>query len=66
VLGVKLQCASIVELDNCFPFHELMNALEVVYPCYWMGPKPKISFWLHLNVIKDVYCVQKKCGFKKV
>jgi hypothetical protein len=66
VVGVKLQCASIVELDNCFPSDKLMNALRVVYPHYWMGPKPKTSFWLHLNVIKDVYCVQKKCGFKEV
>ncbi len=63
---VTLQCASIVELDNCFPSHEFMNAFGVVYPHNWMGPKPKTSFWLHLNVIKDVYCVQKKCGFKEV
>jgi len=39
---VKLQCAFatkklILKLGNCFPSHELMDALEVVYPHYWLG-----------------------------
>jgi hypothetical protein len=49
VAKVKLQCASITknfifELGNCFPFHELMDALGVVYPQYWLGLELETSF----------------------
>jgi hypothetical protein len=49
----------IFELGNCLPFHELMDALGVVYPWYWLGLDPETSFQLHLNVIKNVYCVKQ-------
>jgi hypothetical protein len=46
---VKLQCVSttkklIFELGNCFLFHELMDALGVVYPQYWLGLELETSF----------------------
>ncbi len=68
---IKLKCGSAIEkliskLDNCFPFYELMEALGVVYPQYSLGFDLKTSFQLHLNVNKNVYCVPKKCGPKKV
>ncbi len=60
MVEVKLQCASIVELDHYFLSHEFMNAFKVVYPHNWMGPKPETSFWLHLNVINKCFlCVKK-------
>jgi hypothetical protein len=68
---IKLKCAFVVEkliskLRNRFPFYELMEALRVVYPQYSLGFDLKTSFQLHLNVNKNVYCVPKKCGPKKV
>jgi hypothetical protein len=58
---VKLQCAFatkklISKLGNCFPSHELMDALEVVYPQYWLGLdyiEPPFSY-------TQVCCVPKK------
>jgi hypothetical protein len=46
---VKLKGASaieklIFEFQNCFPFHELMNALGVVYSQYWLGLNLKLLF----------------------
>jgi hypothetical protein len=39
-----------------------MDAFELVYPQYWLGLDLETSFQLHLNVIKDVYCVPKNVG----
>jgi hypothetical protein len=63
---VKFQCASIVEeviyeLGNHFPSHESMVAFKVVYHQYWLGVEFKTFFQLHLNLIEDVYCVEKEC-----
>jgi hypothetical protein len=49
VAKVKLQCAStteelIFELGNYFPSHELVDALGVVYPQYWLGLELETSF----------------------
>jgi hypothetical protein len=49
VAKVKLQCAFttkklIFELGNYFPSHELMDALGVVYPQYWLGLELETSF----------------------
>jgi hypothetical protein len=68
---IKLKCAFVVEklifkLGNHFSFYELMEALGVVYPQYLLGFDLKIYFQLHLNVNKNVHCVPKKCGLKKV
>jgi hypothetical protein len=65
MVEVKLQCAYVIEklifeLGNCFPFHELMDVLGVVYPQYWLGIIPKTSFQLHLNVINMFMVCQNK------
>jgi len=71
MVNVKFQCVFVIdkliyELGNCFFFHELMHALRVVYLQYWLGLDLETSFQLHLDVIKDAYCVPKKCGPKEV
>jgi hypothetical protein len=71
MVNVRFHCVFVIEkliyeLGNCFFFHELMHALGVVYPQYWLGPNLETFFQLHLDVIKDAYCVPKKCGPKEV
>jgi hypothetical protein len=50
----------IFELGNYFPSHELVDALGVVYPQYWLGLELETSFQLHLNVIKRCLLCAKK------
>jgi hypothetical protein len=69
MVNVKYQCVFVIEnliyeLGICFFFHELMHAFGVVYPQYWLGLDLETSFQLHLDVIKDAYCVPKKCDLK--
>ncbi len=48
------------ELNWHFPSEELMNALGVVYPPYWVIANFGASFPLHLEVIMSFYCVPQR------
>ncbi len=57
---VKTQCTTIFDLlvtklEQRFPNHELMNALGVIYPQYWLQLDCESTFTIHLNVIKQLY-----------
>jgi len=47
------------ELQKCFPFHGLMNALGILYLQYWKANvKPEaieMNFPKHLHVMVDFY-----------
>jgi hypothetical protein len=65
VVGVKFQCLEIVsklvvELDTCFPIHELHEALDIVYLHYWLLDDYDESFNTHLNVLKVFFCTPPK------
>ena len=46
----------IVELKARFPVHNIMDALGVVYPQYWLQESaPEVSFRKHLDVLKNFY-----------
>jgi hypothetical protein len=50
----------ISELDHYFPDVDLINALGVVYPQYWVGPNCQDLFPLHMEVIAKFYCAEKR------
>jgi hypothetical protein len=41
----------IIQLDKCFVDFELMNALGIVYPQFWMQLDVDFSFSLHIDDI---------------
>jgi hypothetical protein len=47
---VKNQCiyVLILELERRFSTQELMNAIGIVYPQYWVKPKIAMMFLKHL------------------
>jgi hypothetical protein len=50
----------VIELESPFVDLELMNALGIVYPQFWMEPNGRFFFSLHFNVIKKHYCELKR------
>jgi hypothetical protein len=50
----------ITELDRQFMGSELMNALGIVYPEFWIQHDADLSFSLHMAVIKKHYCEANK------
>jgi hypothetical protein len=61
VTSVKGQCAAVAELlisqlDRRFPNCEIMEALEIVFPQYWLQDKCDELFPVHLQVIKGWFC----------
>jgi hypothetical protein len=64
-MQVKGQCSVIVDmfitkLDWCFVDLELMNALGIVYPQFWMQPYAYFSFSLNMAIINKHYCKIKR------
>jgi hypothetical protein len=47
-------------LDQQFPDVNLINALGVVFPQYWLQPNCHEMFVLHLQVIISYYCQEKR------
>jgi hypothetical protein len=45
----------ISELEERFPASDLVNAIGVVFPQYWMGPNCLELFPLHLDILKNYY-----------
>jgi len=50
----------ITKLDQWFMDFELMNALGIMYPEFWMQPDVDLFFTLHMVVIKKHYCKTNK------
>jgi hypothetical protein len=50
----------VIELDQWFMDSELMNALGIVYPEFWIQPDVDLFFSLHMAVIKKHYCETNK------
>jgi hypothetical protein len=46
------------ELLNRFLASSLMDALEIVYPQYWLQPHAKEMFEGHFTVLKNHYCIE--------
>lgn len=57
-----LQLIFATKLHKRFPAHEMLNALSVIYPQYWIGGDCEIEFALHLNTLKAAYAVPKVAG----
>jgi hypothetical protein len=63
--AVKVQCIAtcellVLELDQRFPNHELMNVLGIIYPQYSLQPNCESTFVDHFALIKHHYCISKK------
>ena len=63
--SVKVQCAEaarqiISELEKRIPAVELMDALGIVYPQYWVSPIATDTFLQHLDVLKCWFGVPKR------
>lgn len=52
-----------LELDCRFPEVELMNALGIVFPQYWLQPNCDELFPLHMKTLKFQYCVCRTMNF---
>jgi hypothetical protein len=65
IAQVKVQCfvtsdMLISKLNRCFVDFKLMNALDIVYPQFWMELDVAFFFSLHINVIKKHYYELKR------
>jgi hypothetical protein len=57
VKNVQQQCSKVVaslicQLERQFPARELLNAIGVIYPQYWMASKAKTTFPNHLVIFQ--------------
>ncbi len=50
----------IIELDQQFMNSELMNAIGIMYPQFWIQLDVDLSFFLHMVVIKKHYYDAKR------
>ncbi len=62
---VKAQCTTtfdllVIELEQRFPNHELVNAFGVIYPQYQLQANCESTFAIHQNVIKQHYYTPKQ------
>jgi hypothetical protein len=44
-----------LELEQQFPSSQVMNALNIVYPQFWLAKVNEIEPLQHLDVIKNVF-----------
>jgi hypothetical protein len=63
--SVKQQCSEaacqiILELDRRFPTVEVMDALGIVYPQYWLNESAAETFGQHLEVLKRSFGASKR------
>jgi hypothetical protein len=66
---VKEECEGVTwglmsELEKCFPEHEVMIVLGVIYPQFWTRNIVKVEtiFHSHMNALKAIFCVPHKLG----
>jgi len=64
---VKVQCTItcdllVIKLKRRFLDHELMNALGIIYPQYWLQPNCESTFVNHLSLIKQHYYISQNLG----
>jgi hypothetical protein len=62
LFSIKGQCHDatemlIAELGKRFPDHELMNALDIVFPQYWLQHNCNELFPLHMKTLRQHFCV---------
>jgi hypothetical protein len=50
----------VVKLESRFLVQQLMNALSLIYPQYWLQEDVKINFNNHLEILKKTYGKVKK------
>ncbi len=52
------------ELGKCFPKHEVMTTLGVIYPQFWTTNIVEVEtiFHSHMNALKAIFCVLHKLG----
>jgi hypothetical protein len=63
--NVKKLPLSLLQSYNFF-VEDLMDALGVVYPQYWLQLKLKKRFNVHLTIIKVTFCYPKKIKLEVV
>jgi hypothetical protein len=50
----------VMELQSIFPPSEVMDALSIVYPQFWIEPGHEDKLTCHMNTLKATFCVPKK------
>jgi hypothetical protein len=56
----------IQELERRFPAQDIINAIGVIYPRFWVQPKAKHKFKAQLSILKVHYCFGKHVGPKEL
>jgi hypothetical protein len=61
-----MQCSQVAKVNDgfetWFPTHDVMDALGVVYPQYWLKSTCESRFPTHMDVLKKFYYQPKKLG----
>ena len=57
--SVGVTQALIDELDLQFPAYHIMDAMEIVFPQYWVQEGTNRTFSTHLSILKDTFCYSK-------
>lgn len=52
----------IEKLDQIFYSLELMNAIRIIYPLYWLNFNANSTFLAHLAFLKTQYCFEWEFG----
>jgi hypothetical protein len=50
----------VMELQSRFPPSEVMDALSIVYPQFWIEPGHEDKLTCHMNTLKAKFCVPKQ------
>ena len=50
------------ELQDCFSYHIVLDAMGIMYPQNWAQLDAKANFHKHLNILKDFYYEPKSLG----
>ena len=69
--SIKGQCCDavemlIAELGKRFPDHELMNALGIVFPQYWLQHNCDELFPLHMKTLQQYFCMTRSVSKRDV
>jgi hypothetical protein len=56
----------VAELSSRFPSTDLMDALGIIYPQYWLDAETEQNFTRHLSIIKTTYGYPKKMNRKAI
>jgi hypothetical protein len=59
-IGVALELTK--ELARCFPAHDFMNVVGIIYPQYWEASNAEATFAKHLTILKVKFYHPKSKG----